>query len=102
MQREMNGVEKFNYLITFEDNTQIATHYLWKHKGEEYILAKEYIYEAESGEPLVLKCLDDGYLEFVRNQDDKYYALVSLANKMGSDLVNDAEEAVTIIDRLLL
>ena len=38
----MNGVEKFNYLITFEDNTQIATHYLWKHKGEEYILAKEY------------------------------------------------------------
>ena len=51
---------------------------------------------------MVLKCLDDGYLEFVRNQDDKYYALVSLANKMGSDLVNDAEEAVTIIDRLLL
>lgn len=97
----MNGVEKFNYLITFEDNTQIAPHYLWKHKGEEYILAKEYIYEAESEELLVLKCLEDGYMEFVKDYDEKCDALVSLANIMESGLVNDAEEAVTIIDELL-
>lgn len=97
----MNGVEKINYLIAFEDKTQIVSHYLWKHKGDEYILAKEYIDEAESEELLVLKCLEDGYMEFVKDYDEKCDALVSLANIMESGLVNDAEEAVTIIDDLL-
>ena len=97
----MSGVKKFNYLITFEDNTQIVSHYLWKHKGDEYILAKEYTDELESEELLVLKCLEDSYMEFVKDYDEKCDALVCLANIMESGLVNDAEEAVTIIDDLL-
>ena len=97
----MNGVEKFNYLITFEDKTQIVSHYLWKHKGDEYILAKEYTDESESEELLVLKFLEDGYMEFVKDYDEKCDALVSLASIMKSDFVSDAEEAVTIIDDLL-
>ena len=97
----MKGVVKFNYLITFEDNTQIVSHFLWKHKGDEYILAKEYIDEAESEELLVLKCLEDGYMEFVKDYDEKCDALVSLANKMESGLVNDSEEAATIIEDFL-
>lgn len=97
----MSGVEKFNYLITFEDNTQIVSHYLWEHKGNEYILAKEYTDESELEELLVLKCLEDGYMEFVNGYDEKCDALVSLANIMETGLVNDAEEAITIIDDLL-
>ena len=98
----MNGAQKFNYLITFEDDTQIVSHYLWKHKGDEYILAKEYTDESESEELLVLKCLEDGYLEFVKDHDEKSDALVNLASIMESGVVNNTEEAVTIIDRLLL
>ena len=97
----MNGAQKFNYLITFEDDIQIVSHYLWKHNGDEYILAKEYTDESESKELLVLKCLEDGYMEFVKDYDEKCDALVSLANIMESGLVNDAEEAATIIDDLL-
>ena len=89
----MNGAQKFNYLITFEDDIQIVSHYLWKHNGDEYILAKEYTDESESKELLVLKCLEDGYMEFVKDYDEKCDALVSLANIMESGLVNDAEEA---------
>lgn len=97
----MNSVERFNYLITFEDNTQIVSHYLWKHKGDEYILAKEYTDESESEELMVLKCLEDGYMEFVKDYDEKCDALIDLANRIGYDLVSDVEEAVTIIEDLL-
>ena len=75
--------------------------YLWMYKGEEYILAREYMDESESGDPLVLKCLEDGYLEFVDSYNEKCDALVDLANKIGPSQINDAEEALAIIDELI-
>ena len=70
-------------------------------RGDEYILAKEYTDESESEGLLVLKCLENGYIEFVKDYDEKCDAMVSLANIMKSSLVHDAEQAVTIINDLL-
>jgi len=76
----MGNIEQFNYLITFEDDTQVMCQYLGMYKECEYILGKYYYDGDEDDEVLILKILEDGYIEFLEESDVKEEVMLYFEN----------------------